>query len=235
MARDSAARRPGRKSPSGTSTGVVPRDTVPFDGIEFFPHEDPHADWWNGSGEADRDRTISNNTMTREDRDGDDDDSEGFATTTGEDYTGGNFPIDVTMEPDTYTDATVVNLFYWMNRLHDFWYRFGLDEEAGNAQTDNFGLGGMDNDAVQADAQDGQDTADPPTCNAFMNAGADGDEPRTKYFVCDDSPVSSVPHPSSTNSLMARPWRRKPGSRGRPGWRTWQYSLRPAAVRWFWW
>jgi hypothetical protein len=39
--------------------------------------------------------------------------------------------------------------------MHDQLYDLGFTEEAGNFQNDNFGRGGLGNDAVQADAQDG--------------------------------------------------------------------------------
>src|SRR5215813_3200725 len=67
-----------------------------------------------------------------------------------------SFPHDLTMEPTTADNQKVgqVNLFYWINRYHDILYSFGFDEAAGNFQTDNFGLGGEDGDAVMGDVQD---------------------------------------------------------------------------------
>lgn len=51
--------------------------------------------------------------------------------------------------------AAVVNLFYRCNWMHDQLYNLGFTEAARNFQADNFGRGGIGNDAVQADAQDG--------------------------------------------------------------------------------
>jgi hypothetical protein len=42
-------------------------------------------------------------------------------------------------------------MFFHVNWLHDRWYEAGFDEASGNAQQDNFGLGGMDGDPILAD------------------------------------------------------------------------------------
>ena len=69
-----------------------------------------------------------------------------------------DFPLDLTQSPDSYTDAAVTNLFYWNNLIHDVFYHYGFTETAGNFQTDNLGKGGLGNDAVMAEAQDGGGT-----------------------------------------------------------------------------
>src|SRR5581483_3652276 len=56
---------------------------------------------------------------------------------------------------NTNADASVVNLFYWNNWMHDRLYEMGFTEAAGNFQTDNLGRGGAGGDAVIAGAQDG--------------------------------------------------------------------------------
>ena len=71
-------------------------------------------------------------------------------------------PIDLTQQPFSYQTASIVNLFYWNNLLHDIHYQYGFTEAAGNFQFDNYGqgpagCGNCDDDAVQADAQDGSD------------------------------------------------------------------------------
>lgn len=65
-----------------------------------------------------------------------------------------DFPLDLAQGPTNYAPAAVVQLFYWNNWMHDKLYELGFTEAAGNFQTDNFGRGGLGNDAVQADAQD---------------------------------------------------------------------------------
>ncbi|MEJ7608140.1 MAG: M36 family metallopeptidase [Bryobacteraceae bacterium] len=57
--------------------------------------------------------------------------------------------------PTTFKEASVTNLFYWMNKAHDMFYAVGFDEQAGNYQNQNFGRGGVDGDAIFAYAQFG--------------------------------------------------------------------------------
>jgi len=47
----------------------------------------------------------------------------------------------------------VVNLFYVVNYLHDWWYGHGFDEAAGNAQQSNYGRGGVEGDPLRAESQ----------------------------------------------------------------------------------
>ncbi|HEV2784837.1 MAG TPA: M36 family metallopeptidase, partial [Solirubrobacteraceae bacterium] len=55
----------------------------------------------------------------------------------------------------TDRDATLTQLFYWVNFSHDYLYGLGFDEAAGNFQRDNFGKGGAANDPVLAEAYNG--------------------------------------------------------------------------------
>lgn len=59
-------------------------------------------------------------------------------------------------------NASITNLFVWNNLIHDVFYQYGFDEVSGNFQESNFGRGGKEVDAVQANGQDG----------AGMNNGA---------------------------------------------------------------
>lgn len=68
--------------------------------------------------------------------------------------------------PFTYRDAAITNLFYVNNMMHDVFYKFGFDEVARNYQTYNFNKGGMEGDAVKAEAFDGSGTN-----NANFNPG----------------------------------------------------------------
>ena len=88
-----------------------------------------------------------------------------------------DFPMDLTQAPSTYKEASVTQLFYLNNWMHDQLYALGFTESAGNFQTNNFGRGGNGNDAVQADAQDGSGTN-----NANMSTPADGGAPRMQMY-----------------------------------------------------
>ena len=83
-----------------------------------------------------------------------------------------DFPIDFgTADPVDYTSASVTNLFYWANLVHDVQYQYGFDEEAGNFQVDNFGNGGVGGDPVLAL---GQKSGTPCPNNAFFGTSPDG-------------------------------------------------------------
>lgn len=74
--------------------------------------------------------------------------------------------------------AAVTQLFYVNNFLHDWYYDSGFDEEAGNAQMDNYGRGGIGGDRIRAEAQDfsGLDRSD-------MATPADGAPPRMQLYL----------------------------------------------------
>ena len=67
-----------------------------------------------------------------------------------------DYPLDLDQEPHEYVEAAVTNLFYWNNVMHDLMFRYGFDEAAGNFQDINFSGKGRGNDAVVANAQDGE-------------------------------------------------------------------------------
>ena len=64
------------------------------------------------------------------------------------------------LAPNTNLQASIVNLFYWNNVIHDVMVHYGFTEGAGNFQQTNFTLEGTwrDVDAVFAQAQDGSGT-----------------------------------------------------------------------------
>lgn len=64
-------------------------------------------------------------------------------------YPGNNVPA------SDYINAATTNLFYMNNVIHDVFYHYGFDEQNGNFQDNNYGLGGVGNDFVVAEAQDG--------------------------------------------------------------------------------
>jgi len=88
------------------------------------------------------------------------------------------FPIDLNQQPVTYRDAAIVNLFWWNNIIHDIWWLRGFDEVSGNAQENNWGRGGRENDAVQANAQDGAGFN-----NANMLTPVDGTRGRMRMYL----------------------------------------------------
>lgn len=88
-----------------------------------------------------------------------------------------NFTLNLSNAPSTYTAAAVTNLFYWNNILHDVLYQYGFTEAAGNFQVNNFGRGGIGNDDVRAEAQDGSGLN-----NANFLTLPDGQRPRMQMY-----------------------------------------------------
>ncbi len=94
-----------------------------------------------------------------------------------------DFAVNLSQEPDTYTNAASTNLFYWNNIIHDIQYHYGFDEPAGNFQTYNYyGNGGADNDHVHAESQDYAGN-----CNANFLTPPDGSIPRMQMYLCNNT------------------------------------------------
>jgi extracellular elastinolytic metalloproteinase len=92
-----------------------------------------------------------------------------------------DFPINLNADPLSVDPfASVTNLFYLTNLFHDVQYQYGFDEAAGNFQVNNFGRGGVGNDAVFAQGQDGSGK-----CNANFSTPSDGTAGRLQMFLCD--------------------------------------------------
>ncbi|MCL4869377.1 MAG: M36 family metallopeptidase [Anaerolineae bacterium] len=94
------------------------------------------------------------------------------------DFTGALVPLNLTLDPRQYVNAAVVNLFYWNNIIHDVFYLYGFNEVSGNFQVNNYGNGGLGNDDVRAEAQDGGGTN-----NANFLTPADGSRPRMQMYL----------------------------------------------------
>ena len=90
-----------------------------------------------------------------------------------------------------YLNASITNLFYWNNIMHDLFYQYGFDEASGNFQEDNFNRGGKGNDGVIANAQDGSgmnnaNFATPPDGTfliTFCRFDHLGNKPRMRMYV----------------------------------------------------
>ncbi|TFK22535.1 extracellular elastinolytic metallo proteinase [Coprinopsis marcescibilis] len=81
-------------------------------------------------------------------------------------------------EAKKYINTTVAQLFYTTNRVHDLFYRYGFNEEAGNFQQYNFGRGGRENDGVIANAHDGSGYN-----NANFMTPPDGQNGRMRMYL----------------------------------------------------
>lgn len=171
------------------------------DQVVVDPH-DPDASplAWHDDGSQTYTDTRGNNVRAQEDTDAN--------NTGGRRPDGGaglvfDFPIDLTtQQPNEYEEFAVTNLFYWNNRIHDVLWHFGFDEPAGNFQVDNFGNGGLGNDLVIADAQDGSGTN-----NANFSTPPDGSPGRMQmYRFTGSSPATltvDAPAPSAGDYVAA--------------------------------
>lgn len=102
----------------------------------------------------------------------------GDATTTataGQTFT---YTADFNQPPTANQDAAITNLFYVTNRVHDILYHYGFDEASGNFQSNNYGNGGLENDAVKAEAQDYSGIN-----NANFSTPSDGSQPRMQMYL----------------------------------------------------
>ncbi|CAG8954703.1 hypothetical protein HYFRA_00004626 [Hymenoscyphus fraxineus] len=85
-----------------------------------------------------------------------------------------------TVDPRSYADASVTQIFYTSNVYHDLLYVMGFNEAAGNFEVNNNGQGGAGNDAVTLNSQDGSGTN-----NANFATPADGQVPRMRMYLWD--------------------------------------------------
>ncbi len=90
-----------------------------------------------------------------------------------------DFAFDPSQPPPNGTNpqAAVVNLFYWTNVAHDILYRHGFSEASGNYQANNYGNGGLGDDSLRAEAQDGSGTN-----GGNFTTPPDGAQPRMQMF-----------------------------------------------------
>lgn len=95
---------------------------------------------------------------------------------------------------DPSVQAAVVQLFFTVNYLHDWFYDAGFDEAAGNAQHSNYGRGGAEGDRMLAEAQEHSGIH-----LSSMSTPADGGSPQMQmyYFHPLGVPSFSVESPAS--------------------------------------
>lgn len=112
--------------------------------------------WHDVNGQAGAEYTYSrgNNTWAFDDSSNDNTPAVGESIDGGPTYTF-DFPFNPDAEPIDNLPASITNLFYTTNKMHDVTYRLGFNEGAGNFQTRNYSGQGVGNDAVLAQALDG--------------------------------------------------------------------------------
>jgi hypothetical protein len=160
---------PGYRTPSSVQPAVVERQLVTLSALST--NASPNG-WINDGGNDLR----GNNVDAHLDRN--DDDQADLPRPQGVPRRVFDFPMDLDKAPTSYGNAAVTQLFYWNNWMHDKLYELGFTEAAGNFQKTNFDRGGVGNDAVEADAQDGGGFN-----NANFSASSDGIPGRMQMYL----------------------------------------------------
>ncbi len=145
---------------------------------------------WHSDGSADYNYTRGNNVWAYHDRlsNNSPNISRSAASTTAADPLLFDFIPDFTAIPTQTSPVenqqfNITNLFYWNNIIHDLSYQYGFDEASGNFQANNEGRGGVGNDYVRAEAQDGGGSN-----NANFNTPADGGNGVMQMYLWNGSP-----------------------------------------------
>ncbi|HEX7835967.1 MAG TPA: M36 family metallopeptidase [Kofleriaceae bacterium] len=110
-----------------------------------------------------------------------------------------NYVYDHTLEPlarPEQSEAAAVNAFFLVNWMHDWYYDSGFTETTANAQSDNFGRGGVAGDPLLVTSQAGANTG--LRNNADMSTPADGARPRMRMFLWTAGTVTGLSGPTGT-------------------------------------
>ena len=164
--------RPGLSQPSTNQAPFVPRTLVSLTALST--NASPLG-WLNEHANETRDAMDAHLDRNA-------DDIADLPRPTGNPTRAFDFPMDNQQGPINYQDASVVQLFYRCNWMHDQLYELGFTEAAGNFQKDNLGRGGQDNDPLMADSQDGSGVN-----NANFTPTDDGESPRIQMYLFDGS------------------------------------------------
>ncbi|MCP9234592.1 M36 family metallopeptidase [Lewinella sp. JB7] len=107
-----------------------------------------------------------------------------------------DFPFQPRQSPDSIYQSSLTQLFYLGNMIHDWAYRHGFDEAAGNFQYNNYDRGGKGGDPVHAETQDGSGSN-----NANFYTGRDGRAARMQMYLWRKNSLLSVTAPSELVGL----------------------------------
>ncbi|WP_420458963.1 M36 family metallopeptidase [Neolewinella sp.] len=98
-----------------------------------------------------------------------------------------DFFFDTMQRPVDIVEASLTQLFYTNNMLHDWLYRHGFDEASGNYQQNNYGRGGRGRDPVRAETHDSSGTN-----NANFSTRGDGSSGRMQMYLWGTSSLLTV-------------------------------------------
>lgn len=151
---------------------------------------------WHNDGTTDYTMTRGNNVYAKEDLAN----NNGTGTSPSSPILEFNHPYTFGINTATGNqNAAITNLFYWNNLIHDILWKYGFDEPSGNFQHNNQGRGGLGNDFVYADAQDGGGSN-----NANFSTPADGGNGRMQMYLWRDAGTPSYqPDGDFDNGIIA--------------------------------
>ena len=111
-----------------------------------------------------------------------------------------NFLLNLSLPAINNRSAAITNLFYTANKSHDLFYQLGFNENSRNFQTNNFGKGGKQNDALFAEAQNGEDLN-----NANFATPPDGTAPRMQMFLWSPAFVQRLFYNAPSSAISRQP------------------------------
>ncbi len=159
----------------------LPIEAPTFGDRQFItnPWSDASPNGWQKDGDTEYNITRGNNAYAYLDLAGTNTDQGSADGGTGHLF---DFPLSSYTLNDNTTDskASVTNLFYVNNMMHDIFYKFGFDEAGRNFQATNFGKGEAytDEDPVLAESRDGS-----AYNNANFSTPPDGFAPRMQMYL----------------------------------------------------
>ncbi|MBK7762180.1 MAG: M36 family metallopeptidase [Bacteroidetes bacterium] len=158
------------------------------------PNASPYA-WHDINGIAGEEYTYTrgNNVFAYEDADNNN--LAGYSPNGGSSMTF-NYPFLNGTTVAANQDASITNLFYANNVIHDFLHQYGFNEAAGNFQVNNYGNGGFGNDAVRAESQDGSGAN-----NANFSTPPDGTAGRMQMYLWSGNTTPCTSLSISSNSF----------------------------------
>ena len=156
------------------------------------PFNDSFAPFgWNDTKNPDfedlKEYTVGNNVVAYSDEEGKDNLMDLSQLAHGGTDKNFDFSFDINSPVSTYRDASITNLFYMNNVLHDIAYQFGFTETARNFQFNNNNKGGEENDFVIAEARDGGGYN-----NANFQVGSDGNPSKMQMYLWSPKFVSGI-------------------------------------------
>ncbi len=140
--------------------------------------------WHDTNGSAGGEFTITRGNNVYAYEDANNDNLPGYSPNGGALYQF-NYPYHKDSTTTYNRDASITNLFYLNNIIHDIFYHLGFTEGAGNFQSNNYSNTGSGNDYVLAEGFDGGGTN-----NANFNTPPDGISGRMQMYLWPGSTAS---------------------------------------------